>query len=214
MADEVIGGVAVQITGDISNLSAALGSAVSIAGAAGGKVAGAFNQGAAGANEFTTATEAAAAAEGEFAGAAEVANAALGHQVSQLQATSGAIRTALGEQSIRAAERFLSMIPGVGAALQVAFPVIGAVALFEAVSRVIGKSEELKAAEKELADATQRADEAFGHMEDTLDHLNVEHVTAAFGAAAGKSLAAGSSFHANAKSVALGALPFIWLVCE
>ena len=186
MANEVIGGVAVQITGDVSQLNAALGSAVSIAGVAGGKVAGAFNTGAAGANEFTAATEAAAAAEGEFAGATEVANAALGHQVSQLQATSGAIRTALGEQSIRAAERFLTMIPGLGAALQYAFPVIGALALFEAVSRVIGKSEELKAAEKELADSTQKADEAFSHMEETLDRLNVSHVTAAFGAAAGK----------------------------
>lgn len=184
MADEVIGGVAVQITGDISQLNAALGSAVSIAGIAGGNVAGAFNTGAAGANEFTAATEAAAAAEGEFAGATEVANAALGHQVSQLQATSGAIRTALGEQSIRAAERFLTMIPGLGAALQVAFPVIGAVALFSAISRVVGKSEDLKAALKEQqsqAEATNRADEELAR---TLDRIGASGIGRQFGTAA------------------------------
>lgn len=183
---EVIGGVSVSITGDVSQLNAALGSAVSIAGNAGGKVASAFNAGAIEADQFSAATAAAAAAEGEFAGATETANAALGHQVSQIQATSGALRVLEGNSALRAAERFLTTIPGLGAALQFAFPVVGAIALFEGLSRVLGKSEELKAAEKELADATQRADEAFGHMEDTLDHLNVEHVTAAFGAAAGK----------------------------
>ena len=184
MADEVIGGVAVQITGDVSQLNAILGNAVSIAGVAGGKVASAFNTGAAATSEFSAATETAAAAEGEFAGATEIANAALGHQVSQLQATSGAIRTALGEQSIRAAERFLTMIPGLGAALQVAFPVIGAVALFEAISRVVGKSEDLKAALKEQqtqAEATNKADE---ELVRTLDRIGVAGIGRQFGGGA------------------------------
>jgi len=181
---ETIGGVAVQIAGDVSQLNAVLGNAVSIAGVAGGKVASAFNTGAAATSEFSAATETAAAAEGEFAGATEIANAALGHQVSQLQATSGAIRTALGEQSIRAAERFLTMIPGLGAALQVAFPVIGAVALFEAISRVVGKSEDLKAALKEQetqAEATNKADE---ELVRTLDRIGVAGIGRQFGGAA------------------------------
>ncbi len=57
---------------------------------------------------------------------------AVGHTtVSQMQASSAAIRTLEGgmTNSIRAAERFISTIPGVGKALQAAFPVIGGIAL-------------------------------------------------------------------------------------
>lgn len=187
MADnENIGGVSIAITGDASQLNAAFAAAQSSAATAGQKVASAFSAGAGSVDELASATVAAASAEAGFADAANGASEALSHQVTQIQAVGAAIRTGLGEQSIRAVERFLAMIPGLGAALQVAFPVIGAIALAESISRVIGKSEELKAAEKELADATQKADDAFAHMQETLDHLNVEHVTAVFGAAAGK----------------------------
>lgn len=64
----------------------------------------------------------------QFGQAAERA----GHaSVSSMQASSAALRTLSGgmDQSIRAAERFIAMIPGVGKALQVAFPVIGGIAL-------------------------------------------------------------------------------------
>ena len=182
---ENIGGVSISITGDTSQLNAAFSSAQASAAAAGGKVASAFNAGAASVDELAGATVAAAAAEAGFARATEESTAALGHQVSQIQATSGALRTLEGTGGIRAAERFLTLIPGLGAALQYAFPVIGAIALAESITRVIGKSEELKAAEKELADATNKADEAFGSMERTLDRLNVEHIKNVFGAAAG-----------------------------
>jgi hypothetical protein len=110
----------------------------------------------------------------------------LGHEVTQIQAVSGTLRTLESNGGIRAAERFLTLIPGLGAALQVAFPIVGAIALAEVFGRLLGKSEELKQAEQELAAATTAADNAFKSMEDTLDHLNVEHVTAIFGAAAGK----------------------------
>jgi hypothetical protein len=114
-----------------------------------------------------------------------VASAAHG-SVSEIQATSGALRVLEGNSALRAAERFLTIIPGLGAALQYAFPIVGAIALFEGLSRLVGKSEELKEAEKELADATQKTDESFYSMERTLDRLQVSRVTAAFGAAAGK----------------------------
>ena len=58
----------------------------------------------------------------------------LGHaSVSQMQATSAAVRSLEGNPGIRAVERFLTTIPGVGKALQTAFPVIGAVAFGAAV---------------------------------------------------------------------------------
>lgn len=186
--NESIGGVSVQITGDVSQLQAALGSAVSIAGAAGGKVAGAFNAGAEGAEQFTGAVEAGAAAEGEFAGATEVANAALGHQVTQIQAVSGTLRTLEGNGGIRAAERFLTLIPGLGAALQFAFPVVGAIALTkvfgEMAEKAIGAKESINA----LAKATQSADDTFEKDLDNIERVNVALQTMQFGSAAGTKL--------------------------
>jgi hypothetical protein len=184
---ESAGSVYVTIDGDASPLMAKFAQAQTSATSAGSRIASSFNAGATATDELASSAVAAAAAEARFATATEASSAALGHQVSQLQATSGAIRVALGEQSIRAAERFLTIIPGIGAALQVAFPVIGALALFGAISRVIGKSDELKASEEALQSATKAADESFAHMEETLDHLNVEHVKSVFGAAAGTS---------------------------
>jgi hypothetical protein len=66
------------------------------------------------------------------------------HTVSQMQAASASIRVLEGgiSNSIRAAERFLSLIPGVGAALQAAFPVVGAIALigvFVRIGEEVGK---------------------------------------------------------------------------
>jgi hypothetical protein len=182
---ESIGSVSVQITGDTSQLNAAFSAAQTQASAAGARIAQSFSAGSGSVDELASATVAAAAAEAGFAEATDTASASLGHQVTQIQAVSGALRTFEGTGGIRAAERFLTLIPGVGAALQFAFPVVGAIALAESITRVIGKSEELKAAEKELTDATQKADDAFAHMEQTLDHLNVEHVKAVFGGAAG-----------------------------
>jgi hypothetical protein len=181
---ENIGGVSISITGDTTQLNAALSSAQANAAVAGGRVASAFTAGAASVDQMAAATVAAAAAEAGFAASTETAAAALGHQVSQLQAISGTIRTTLGEQSIRAAERFLAMIPGIGAALQLAFPVIGAIALASAIARVIEKSEDLKAAEKDLENQTKRTDEAYGEWVSTLDKIAVKQIGEQFGPAA------------------------------
>lgn len=190
MADEVIGGVKVTVGADYAPMVADFAAAQGVAAKAGTGVASAFS---AGASTATPAIDSVGAAVAELSAAqtglavsTEEANAALGHQVSQLQATSGAIRVALGEQSIRAAERFLSIIPGIGTALQYAFPVIGAIALTEAVSRVADKATGLKAAEDELARSTREADDAFGHMVSTIDQINVERITRELGAAAGQ----------------------------
>ena len=64
----------------------------------------------------------------QFAAASEAAGRS---SVSSSQAASAAIRSLEGGMngSIRAAEKFLSTIPGIGSALQAAFPVVGALAL-------------------------------------------------------------------------------------
>lgn len=105
--------------------------------------------------------------------------------VPQMAAASGAIRTAFGEQSIRAVERFVTMIPGVGAVLQTAFPLIGALALVETLTRAIGKSEALTAAEKELQTQTEATDQAFVEMAQHIDNVNAQYLGKKFGPAAG-----------------------------
>lgn len=105
--------------------------------------------------------------------------------VPQMAAASGAIRTAFGEQSIRAVERFVTMIPGVGAVLQAAFPIIGALALVETLTRAIGKSEALTAAEKELKTQTEATDQAFVEMAQHIDNVNAQYLGKKFGPAAG-----------------------------
>ena len=196
---ESIGGISVAISGDLGPLQAVAGPATALSAKIGNQVAQGFNTGAQGANQFDAAIQALTSALAEqnavlslsiqrnmahIAVMREGTRAA--HEgVSEMQATSGALRVLEGNSALRAAERFLTTIPGLGAALQYAFPVVGLIALFEGMSRLLGKSEELKAAEKELADATNKADEAFANMQGTLDRLNVEHVKAIFGAAAG-----------------------------
>jgi hypothetical protein len=62
-----------------------------------------------------------------------------GHQmVTSVQAASGTIRLLEGDitRNVRAVEKFVTMIPGVGAALKVAFPVVGALALGGVIARL------------------------------------------------------------------------------
>ena len=99
-----------------------------------------------------------------------------GQTVSSMQASSAAIRVVEGNMTnnIRAAERFLSTIPGVGRALQAAFPVVGAIAF-------AGVAAELTKRIAEFVDKTQKApqviDNAFRQMnlsaETTIDTLNL-----------------------------------------
>lgn len=74
----------------------------------------------------------------EAAEAAKLQGNAEGAVISKQMAASGTIRLASGQDSIRAVERFISTIPGVGAALQNIFPLIGAAA-FAGILFDIGK---------------------------------------------------------------------------
>lgn len=105
--------------------------------------------------------------------------------VPKMAAASAAIRTGFGEQSVRAVERFVSTIPGVGAALQAIFPVVGALALVEMLGKVFEKSEKVTEAEKAMADANKQADDAFLHMAQTIDTLAAKDIGRVFGPAAG-----------------------------
>jgi hypothetical protein len=60
------------------------------------------------------------------------------HGVSSMQAASGAIRLLEGglQGNIRAAERFIGLIPGLSTGLQAAFPIIGAIAFGGAVVKI------------------------------------------------------------------------------
>src|SRR5579862_1523150 len=60
------------------------------------------------------------------------------HGVTNVQATSAALRVMEGNMTnnLRAAERFLANIKGVGPLLQVAFPVVGAVAFLGIVDEL------------------------------------------------------------------------------
>lgn len=197
---ESAGSVFVTIDGDVSPLIAKYAQAEAASRAAGQNVAAGFNAAASGSDLATTSVDRLIQVIQEESAAASLAaqrNAALGTSIRQvgsaaagtvpeMAAMSGGIRTLFGEQSIRAVERFGTSVLGLGPIMQTLFPIIGAVALVEMLGKVVGRSEEAKEAEKELADATQRSDEAFAHMQSTLNQLNVEHVARKFGAAAGK----------------------------
>ena len=112
------------------------------------------------------------------------------HAVSEIQATSGALRTFEGTGGIRAAERFLTTIPGLGAALQVAFPVIGAIALGEAIDRVAEKYINLKQRVEDAAKAQEAADKALEADLGTIERVQAALLSLQFGAGAGKKLEA------------------------
>jgi hypothetical protein len=159
--NESIGSVSVLIGGDYSPLVAAFGQAQNVAKQAGTAVASAFTGGAASApgivDQFGRSVSSAGSASAtaapqvavlsqQTAGLATNANnaaqalvrqAAAAHVgVTEIQATSGALRVLEGSGGIRAAERFLTMIPGIGSALQAAFPVVGAIALSAALLKM------------------------------------------------------------------------------
>lgn len=126
-----------------------------------------------------------ASSANESAAAATRQARAMHDSVSEIQATSGALRVLEGSGGIRAAERFLTTIPGLGAALQVAFPVIGAIALFDAFGRLLERVDPLAKAEKNLADVTKEVDSEFDKLAAQLEHLNVQQATEQFGKLAG-----------------------------
>ena len=86
-----------------------------------------------------------------------------GHAVSNTQAASAAIRVFEGNISnnIRAAEKFITTIPGVSAALKVAFPLFGAIALGGVLFELIKKANEAYDAFVKFGEAPKRIGQEF-----------------------------------------------------
>jgi hypothetical protein len=99
--------------------------------------------------------------------------------VTDVQAASAAIRGLDGSMNIRAAERFISLIGGIGPLLQAAFPVFGALALFNVFEQIYDKvdqwydkyvalkdvNEEIARTAKAMADDFERSAAAFGRYQ-------------------------------------------------
>jgi hypothetical protein len=81
-------------------------------------------------------TEALASSTTKAAGTNEVFNASLGRTRGNAMAATAALRELEGASSMRAAGRFLSNLPGLGSALQIAFPIVGALALLDVVKNI------------------------------------------------------------------------------
>lgn len=201
MADnESIGGVSIAITGDASTLASSFSAAQATAQAAGSQVAQSFNTAAAGANQFDAAIQALTTALAEqnaalalsiqrnmaMAASQRAVGAAAHDSVTEIQAVSGTLRTLDGNGGIRAAERFLTMIPGLGAALQYAFPVIGILALGEVIYRTIKRFTEMSEAEKKAAEEAARLDKEINSLKGDLDSLDTAKFGILFGHEAGE----------------------------
>jgi hypothetical protein len=163
MADnESIGGVSVQITGDAGPLQASFVQVQRFSAEAGKQIAAAFTAGAAEStaaiNRAAAAMEAAITRTGESGSQAfrKISSASHG-AVTDIQAVSGTLRTLDGNQGIRAAERFLTMIPGLAPALQAAFPLIGAIAFAEVVARAVEHFQKLSSTANAAGEAIRRA---------------------------------------------------------
>jgi hypothetical protein len=93
--------------------------------------------------------------------------------VSGIQATSGALRVMEGNlnNNIRAAERFLTNIVGIGPALQAIFPVVGGIAFLGILEHLSTKAYEFYT---RMRDAGEKASGAFRQMNDGLRLTNDE----------------------------------------
>jgi hypothetical protein len=185
---EIIGSIGVQIVGDYSSLGNTINQAQAAAQAGGSAIANSFNAGVNPAvktatglvNQYGQAIQStiaptvqAATATNAAASATVKLAAAHGQAVSQIQATSGALRVLEGSGGIRAAERFLASTVGLGPALQAIFPIVGALAFAEILSRVGSKIYEVYTAAR---DAKEKIGGAFLDLNLTLDGTNDELV--------------------------------------
>jgi hypothetical protein len=183
MADNVLGAVKIEVSGDWSRLEVDFKSAEKAAQSAGAKIASSMtvsmSQSSSATDSFSAAIDRLIAAQsrenaalslaiqrnqamttslgGVAQGARNVGTAAHS-SVTELQALSGALRVAEGGSSIRAAERFLANI-GAGSAAMAIFPAVGAVAVAEAVGRGVEKVGELAQAWDPVISAEKRAAE-------------------------------------------------------
>lgn len=189
----------VLITGDYSKLASDFAAAQGIASSGAQAVGAATEAGyarAAGSalylsdsvREAMAAQEALVPVAEEAAGAEEVAAAAtrsLGSAhaaaVTQIQATSGALRVLEGSGGIRAAERALTLIPGLGAALQTAFPLIGLVAVGEIISRIAEKFGGVSEAEKQATKDAEEFDRKIKQISEDIARINTANFEKLFG---------------------------------
>ena len=90
----------------------------------------------------------------------------VGHStVSSMQASSAAIRSLENPMgnNIRAVERFITLVPGIGTALKAAFPIVGAIAF---LSVIVKTTEELAKWSKTQSEAGAKLKEAFADLKD------------------------------------------------
>jgi len=93
----------------------------------------AFDAASASGASYVEAMESAAAATRDVGVASEKTSTSIRNVTGNMYAAQGAAGLLEGRLPIRAFERFITTIPGVGAALQLAFPIVGAIALGEIV---------------------------------------------------------------------------------
>ncbi len=103
--------------------------------------------------------------------------------VSEIQAVSGALRTLEGVMPIRAAERFLTLLPGISTALTTAFPVFGMVAFGEVMGHMVESVGKLKDAWDPVIQAQKASNELLkestGEIQkqsNELRDLQIEHI--------------------------------------
>lgn len=98
------------------------------------------------------------------------------HTVSDVQATSAALRTLEGgvTNNLRAAENFLAKTLNLGSALKTAFPVVGAIALGGVISELIGKASEAYEAFQKLQEAPKRITQEFQNLNQPIRVANDE----------------------------------------
>lgn len=121
-------------------------------------------------------TEAATEATLLFGAAQEELATSGGHAVSQMAATSGAVRVFEGALPIRAVENFLTKTLGLGPIISAAFPIIGAVAFGEVIGEVAEKAykayENAEQAGTRITESFQKTNDTLRTANDSLDITN------------------------------------------
>ena len=106
--------------------------------------------------ELTAAQKAFAASAEAASVASEMESGAAEHSVTSMTAASGAIRVFEGALPVRAVEAFITKVLPLGGILQAAFPIIGAIALFEMITHIQEAIEKLGEKSELAAEKLQR----------------------------------------------------------
>jgi hypothetical protein len=112
----------------------------------------------------------------EMAAANEAVAVSAGHSVTNMQATSGAIRSFEGNAGIRAVEAFVSKTLGLGPAMQAIFPLVGALAFGTILFNVGEKAVEMY---EKAANGAKNTKQDFDDLHDkaqiNIDDLRIEN---------------------------------------